>query len=91
MDCTSAAASAPPESAGIDFLAGQDITSRGATFRSITKASTRTLPLPPSLIPVLKAHLERQQAKYPHNEYLFASTTGTPINPRNLLRQFNAF
>ena len=53
-----------------------------------TKASTQTLPLPPSLVPVLKAHLERQQAKYPLNEYVFASTTGTPINPRNLLRQF---
>ena len=53
-----------------------------------TKASTRTLPLPPSLIPVLKAHLEHQQAKFPQNTYVFASTTGTPINPRNLLRQF---
>jgi integrase len=53
-----------------------------------TKAGTRTLPLPPSLIPALKAHLERQQAKYPQNTYVFASTTGTPINPRNLLRQF---
>jgi integrase len=55
-----------------------------------TKAGTRRLPLPPSLLPVLKAHLERQQAKYPQNQYVFASTTGTPINPRNLLRQFKA-
>jgi integrase len=64
----------------------------GKLIRSTTKtkASTRTLPLPPCLLPILKAHLERQQAKYPQNQYVFASTTGTPINPRNLLRQFKA-
>lgn len=55
-----------------------------------TKASIRTLPLPDTLIPILKAHLERQQAEFPDNKYVFASTTGTPISPRNLVRQFKA-
>jgi integrase len=53
-----------------------------------TKSSIRTLPIPPSLIPLLKKHLEIQQAKFPCNTYVFASTRGTPINPRNLVRQF---
>jgi integrase len=57
---------------------------------SKTKASTRTLPLPSSLVVVLKEHLERQQAKFPNNTYVFASVVGTPVNPRNLLRQFKA-
>jgi integrase len=54
-----------------------------------TRASIRKLPLPPSLIPLLKAHIERQQARFPQNTYLFASTVGTPINCYNLLKQFN--
>ena len=55
-----------------------------------TEASVRTLPLPPSLVPLLKAHLERQQAKFPKNPYVFASTVGTPINRHNRYRQFKA-
>jgi integrase len=55
-----------------------------------TQASGRVLPLPPSLVPLLKAHLARQQARFPGNPYVFASTAGTPINPRNLVRQFKA-
>jgi integrase len=55
-----------------------------------TEASVRTLPLPDTLIPMLKEHLERQQAKFPDNAYVFASVAGTPISPRNLLRQFKA-
>jgi len=53
-----------------------------------TSSSARTLPLPPSLVPLLKAHLEYQQAHFPNNEYVFASTKGTPINCCNLLKQF---
>jgi integrase len=37
---------------------------------------------------VHKALNQAIKAKYPQNQYVFASTTGTPINPRNLLRQF---
>lgn len=36
----------------------------------------------------LRAHIERQQARWPRNQYVFASVVGTPINPRNLVRQF---
>lgn len=53
-----------------------------------TKASVRTLPLPVGLATLLQAHIECQQKKFPNNTYLFASTVGTPINPRNLARQF---
>jgi integrase len=55
-----------------------------------TRASIRTLPLPASLIPLLRAHIERQQEEFPQNKYLFASSVGTPINPRNLARQYKA-
>ena len=53
-----------------------------------TKASVRILPLPASLLPALKEHLQRQQATFPKNPYVFASTAGTPLYPRNLVRQF---
>ena len=64
----------------------------GKLVRESTKtaASVRTLPLPDTLLPMLKDHLARQQAKFPENTYVFASVAGTPISPRNLLRQFKA-
>jgi integrase len=63
---------------------------RGKLVRDSVKtaSSVRILPVPATLVPLLREHLERQQERYPDNEYVFASTTGTPINPRNLLRQF---
>jgi integrase len=53
-----------------------------------TKASIRTLPLPETVFQVLRNHLERQQAMFPDAEYVFTSSTGTAIDPRNLLRHF---
>lgn len=53
-----------------------------------TKASIRTLPLPASLVVLLREHLCRQQEQFPDNEYVFASVVGTPLNPRNIVRQF---
>lgn len=63
---------------------------RGKLVRDSVKtaSSVRVLPLPSTLVPLLRDHLAVQQARFPENEYLFASTSGTPINPRNLLRQF---
>jgi integrase len=55
-----------------------------------TSSSARTLPLPLTLIQLLKTHLARQQAEFPENKYVFASTAGTPISPFNLLKQFKA-
>jgi integrase len=61
---------------------------RGKLLRTTpkTKASIRTLPLPEMVFQVLRDHLERQQAIFPDAEYVFTSTTGTAIDPRNLLR-----
>lgn len=53
-----------------------------------TETSARTLPLPPTLVPLLRSHIRQQRERYPENGYVFVSTVGTPINPRNLLRQF---
>ncbi len=53
-----------------------------------TTSSVRTLPIPSSLVPLLKDHLARQQARFPSNPYVFASTTGTPLNRHNVTRQF---
>jgi integrase len=63
---------------------------RGKPVRETTKtqASVRKLPLPPSLVTLLKEHLERQRKRFPDSPYVFTSVTGTPINPRNLVRQF---
>lgn len=55
-----------------------------------TQSSIRTLPLPSMLNPLLAAHLKSQQTRFPDNPYMFASEVGTPINPRNLIRQFKA-
>lgn len=64
----------------------------GKLVRGTTKtaASARTLPIPPSVIPLLRVHIERQQAEFPKNKYLFASVAGTPLEPRNVVRQFKA-
>jgi integrase len=50
-----------------------------------TKASMRTLPIPITLLPLLRSLVASAQS-----EYLFTSTCDTPINPRNLVRQFKA-
>ncbi len=37
---------------------------------------------------MLQVHIEKQQGKFPANDYVFTTEKGTIINPRNLLRQF---
>jgi len=60
-----------------------------------TERSRRTLPLPPVLVRALRAHRARQLAGRlaagPHWQdwdLVFPSTVGTPMEPRNLTRQF---
>ncbi|WP_026486710.1 tyrosine-type recombinase/integrase [Caldanaerobius polysaccharolyticus] len=60
-----------------------------------TKNSARTVPIPSSLIPVLKKHESNQKEEklkagplYNDNGYVFATATGNPIDARNLLRAY---
>lgn len=60
-----------------------------------TRASARTLPLSPTLVRVLRDHWGRQQAErvargeaWNEHGLVFPSEVGTPLNGRNLLRQF---
>lgn len=63
---------------------------KGKLVRSTPKTdrSTRTLPIPPTLLAALRAHMADQQEKWPAAQYLFLSTTGTPIEPMNLRNHF---
>lgn len=58
-----------------------------------TEASSEPLTVPAPLIPVFRAHLEklteaRTQSTWEEHGMLFPSTAGTPLEPRNLDRQF---
>jgi integrase len=60
-----------------------------------TRSSHAALPLPPSLVAILKRHRTRQQGerlkmgeRWPGTDFVFTSATGTPIDPRNLHRQW---
>lgn len=55
-----------------------------------TKSSRRVLPLPPSIIPLVKAHIAHQQAQFPASSYIFTSTTGGPLSPFTVIPQFKA-
>lgn len=55
-----------------------------------TKSSIRTLPLPGSIIPLLKAHIERQKEQFPECEWLFTASNGSPLSRFTLLSQFQA-
>jgi integrase len=48
-----------------------------------TKASIRTLPLPATLVPLLRTLVENAKSAY-----LFVTKKGTPISPFSLIRQF---
>ncbi|MEP7189554.1 MAG: site-specific integrase, partial [Roseiflexaceae bacterium] len=63
---------------------------RGKLVRTTpkTKTSIRTLPLSETLTLVLRDHLKRQATTFPQAEYVFVSSHGTAIDPRNLLRRF---
>jgi len=61
-----------------------------------TEKSKRTLHLPPSLIAVLRAHRDRQTfertaaaSEWKETGLVFATRTGTPIDPRNVLRSWH--
>jgi len=62
---------------------------RGELVRSMpkTRSGKRLLPLPATLVKALQAHRDKQQGDSP---YVFTSTHGTPIEPRNLIREFKA-
>lgn len=60
-----------------------------------TAESRATLPLPPPLVRVLTAHRKRQArerlvmgSRWPGSDFVFTSSTGGPIDPRNLDRQW---
>jgi integrase len=55
-----------------------------------TKPSIRTLALPETVYQALSDHLKRQESIFPQAEYVFVSSRGTAIDPRNLLRRFKA-
>lgn len=65
-----------------------------------TKSSGTTLPLPRSLVQALQHHRDKQADErrkltdagaWKGSDYVFVSTVGTPIEPRNLVRQFKVF
>jgi integrase len=60
-----------------------------------TEKSRRTVPLPRSTVEVLRAHQSRQAADrlaaadvWQDNDLVFTTEIGTPLEPRNVLRQF---
>lgn len=61
-----------------------------------TASSTRTLPVPETLVDALKAHEQRQQVERAEDDawrdhgLVFPSEVGTPISGRNLLRHFKS-
>jgi len=65
-----------------------------------TDASAAVLPLPRPVVNALRRHLDRQAVErerlteigaWKETGYVFVSTVGTPIEPRNLVRQFKEF
>lgn len=63
-----------------------------------TENSRRTVPLPVALAPILKAHRTRQLedrlkagGHWQDHGLVFCTSNGTPINPRNLVRDFKTF
>jgi integrase len=55
-----------------------------------TRSSIRTLPLPQSLIPLLKAHIGRQKELFHDGQWLFTTKDGDPICRFTLLDQFQS-
>lgn len=65
-------------------------TGGGLVFRKPKGKSKRTIPLPPELIPILKAHRTRQKAErlkagsvWEDHDLVFAQENGRPIDPRD--------
>jgi Site-specific recombinase XerD len=62
-----------------------------------TEKSRRALPLPSLLVPILRTHRSRQLEErlragehWQQTDFVFTSQVGTPIEPRNLNRTFDA-
>ncbi len=63
-----------------------------------TRRSTRTVPLPAMAVRVLREHRDRQAKEradsgrlhWQDTDYVFTSTVGTPLEPRNVSRDFRA-
>lgn len=60
-----------------------------------TRASSASIPIPPGLIKILKQHRAKQQAErlakgslWRGEDYVFTSSRGTPLEPRNVSRQW---
>lgn len=60
-----------------------------------TKSSLRVVPIPSSLIPMLKEHLKTQRLEkfkagfdYEENNLVFPTTNGTPISSKNLFKSY---
>jgi integrase len=68
----------------VRFISGKGVT-RGATK---TEAAKATLPLPPALIGLTRAHIEAQSATEGASEWLFPTKNGTPVEATNLIRYF---
>ena len=58
-----------------------------------TRSSNALIPAPPSLMKILSIHRTQQQrerlalgTRWPGNDFVFTSSTGTPIDPRNIDR-----
>jgi integrase len=58
---------------------------RGATK---TEAAKATLPLPPALIGLTRAHIAAQSVVEGASEWLFPTKNGTPVEATNLIRYF---
>jgi integrase len=61
-----------------------------------TRASTATIPIPPGLIKILRQHRAQQTTdrlalgpRWPDTDYVFTSTIGTPLEPRNVSRAWS--
>lgn len=63
-----------------------------------TRRSTRTVPLPAMAVRVLREHRDRQakeraeagRLRWQDTDYVFTSSVGTPLEPRNVSRDFGA-
>ncbi len=85
------------EEAGVILVRRQLVREDGVLYAKDTKTpkSRRAVNLPAQMIEVLRAHRHRQDQErktlgqaWQSSGYIFTSTVGTPIDPRNLYREF---
>jgi integrase len=66
----------------------QTVPGRTVRVEPKTRGSSRALPIPPALRPLLEKHIAQQRELHGDEASLFTTKNGTPILPRNLSRQF---